>query len=60
MKKLTKKDHEERLEATDVILSYLLDLMNNSSNSNHLKIYTQVYEYVDKINWDYVIKASKI
>lgn len=59
MKKLEKKDLEERLDATDDILNVLIPLLNNTSNRNKLHVYSKIYEYVDKLNWNYVVKTTQ-
>ena len=59
MRKLTKNEWKQRLDATDDILTLFRDMIENAPNTQAKAIFERVYKYTDQLNWDCVLHMEK-
>lgn len=59
MRKLTKNEWQQRLDATDELLSFFKESIEKAPNIQAKAIFERVYKYTDQLNWDCVLHIEK-
>ena len=59
MRKLTKNEWQQRLDATDELLSVFREMIEKAPNIQAKAIFERVYKYTDQLNWDCVLHIEK-
>lgn len=59
MRKLTKNEWQQRLDATDELLSLFRERIEKAPNIQAKAIFERVYKYTDQLNWDCVLHIEK-